>query len=130
MDEKKAPSSRIEALQSIKENNKGNDANTQAKRLLKALQLLGGITTIEARRHLDILAPAARIFELRYRQNHEIVSTWQHEYTDAGVKHRIGRYTLVNQAANDESMGVDAGANLIQPESKLNCPGGGENAES
>ena len=130
MDKKIGPSSRIEALESIKENNKGNDANTQAKRLHKALQTVGPITTIEARRYLDILAPAARIFELRYRQNLEIVSTWQYDFSDAGVKHRIGRYTLVNQASNDESIGVATETSLIPPEIKSNCTGGGENAES
>lgn len=101
-----APSNRIEALEAIKAENTGNDANTQAKRFLKALQAVGPITTIEARRHLDILAPAARIFELRYRQNQNIVMTWLHEFTESGVRHRIGRYTLVKQAANDESSGV------------------------
>jgi len=100
-----APSNRIEALEAIKAETKGNDANTQAKRFLKALQVVGPITTIEARRHLDILAPAARIFELRYRQNQNITMTWFHEHTESGVRHRIGRYTLENQAANDESTG-------------------------
>lgn len=93
---------RVEALEAIRKDNQGNDANTQAKRLLIALKVLGSITTLEARKGLDILAPAARIFDLRYREGHGIALTWEQTFTDAGVKHRIGRYTLMPQAANDD----------------------------
>ena len=92
----------MEVLEAIRKDNQGNDANTQAKRLLIALRGLGSITTLEARKGLDILAPAARIFDLRYREGHCIALTWEHTFTDAGVKHRIGRYTLMPQAANDD----------------------------
>ena len=93
---------RLEALETIRKDNQGNDANTQAKRLLIALKVLGSITTLEARKGLDILAPAARIFDLRYRDGQRIALTWERTFTDAGVKHRIGRYTLMPQAANDD----------------------------
>ena len=88
---------RIEALQAIPRNNKGNDADTQAKRLLIALKTLGSITTLEARQHLDILALAARIFHLRNMEGHEIPLTWEHIFTEVGEKHRIGRYSYLKQ---------------------------------
>ena len=97
MDTKTPLSKRIEALQAIRHNNKGNNADTQAKRLLIALKTLGSITTLEARQHLDILAPAARIFDLRYKECHEIPLTWEHSFTEVGEKHRIGRYSYLKQ---------------------------------
>jgi hypothetical protein len=92
---------RIETLEAIRRNHQGNEANTQAKRLLIALKSLGSLTTIEIRRHLDILAPAARIFDLRYRQNQNILLSWETTETDAGIKHKIGRYSLVLQTLNE-----------------------------
>lgn len=96
-----ADQKRIETLEAIRNNHKGNEANTQAKRLLIALKALGSLTTIEIRRHLDILAPAARIFDLRYRQNQNILLSWETTETDAGIKHKIGRYSLAPQALNE-----------------------------
>jgi hypothetical protein len=92
---------RIGTLEAIRNNHKGNEANTQAKRLLIALKALGSLTTIEIRRHLDILAPAAKIFDLRYRQNQNILLSWETTETDAGIKHKIGRYSLVLQTLNE-----------------------------
>jgi hypothetical protein len=94
MDKKIAPRSRVEALQTIFANHKGVDAQTQSARLGEALQEVGSVTTIEARRYLDILAPAARIHDLRHRQGWSIATIWERSETDAGIKHSIGRYVL------------------------------------
>lgn len=64
----------------------------QQARLLAALRN-HSITTLEARRHLDVLHPAMRILELR-RKGHDIRTVWTTQATDAGVKHRVARYVL------------------------------------
>lgn len=76
----------------------GNSAEAQRARLLDHLKTCRTITTIEARRDLDILAPAPRIFELR-KAGHEIDTVWISATTDAGVIHRVGMYILVGGAA-------------------------------
>lgn len=43
-----------------------NDTESQRLRLLEHIQQFGSVTTIEARRDLDVLAPAPRIYELRH----------------------------------------------------------------
>ena len=64
----------------------------QRNRLLKWLRVKP-ITTIVARRQLDILAPASRINELR-KAGHPIDTIFTVEQTEHGVKHRIALYTL------------------------------------
>lgn len=68
--------------------------STQAQqaRLLAVLRN-HSITTLEARRHLDVLHPAMRILELR-RKGHDIRTVWTTQATDAGIKHRVARYIL------------------------------------
>lgn len=97
---------RAELLEAIRQAHQGNAATTQAQRLLTALKTVGTLSTIEIRKHLDILAPAARIFDLRYRQNQNIALSWDSTETEAGVKHKIGRYSLVNQADNELTTGA------------------------
>ena len=67
-------------------------ASAQRGRLLDALRV-APITTIEARRNLDILHPAMRVLELR-GQGYGINTVWTHQKTDAGIRHRIARYVL------------------------------------
>ena len=67
-------------------------ASAQRARLLDALRI-APITTIEARRNLDILHPAMRVLELR-TQGYGIHTVWTHQETDAGIQHRIARYVL------------------------------------
>lgn len=74
----------------------GNSAEAQRARLLERLQH-GPITTITARRELDILAPAPRVLELR-RQGHNISTVWVTQYTDAGKPHRVALYCLAGGA--------------------------------
>ena len=79
---------------------RSNDSAAQRRRLLARLQQ-GALTTIQARRDLDIMMPAARVFELR-RAGHEIVTLWTEESTDCGKVHRVALYVLRQRAANDD----------------------------
>jgi hypothetical protein len=67
-----------------------NSLAAQRQRLLAWLKKHGKITTIEARRELDIMSPASRVLELR--RNFEIELQWVQRQTDCGTWHRIGLY--------------------------------------
>lgn len=71
--------------------NNDNSATSQRARLVEALQEHGSITTIEARRDLDIMMPATRIFELR-EQGFKIDTVWTDDTTEQGKQHRVARY--------------------------------------
>ncbi|MCP5019076.1 MAG: hypothetical protein GY938_27925 [Ketobacter sp.] len=77
-----------------------NDTNlyAQRQRLLTALRKAGaaGITTIQARHELNILAPAPRIFELRHDYGHNIQTFRTTANTPEGRPHRVARYVLLN----------------------------------
>jgi hypothetical protein len=75
-----------------------NDTAAQRARLLDALRR-GPISTIEARRDLDIMMPAARVFELRHEEGHPIGTFWTFSHTEAGQLHRIAQYVLLPQMA-------------------------------
>ena len=66
----------------------------QRQRLLKWLQE-NPITTLQARSLLNILAPAARIFELRHDENYNIITHWIEDVTAEGKKHRVAKYVLL-----------------------------------
>ena len=85
-----------------KTNDSGNDAQAQRLRLENWLGKHGHIDTLEARRELDILSPASRIMELRKR-DYRIETVWIDRETDAGKRHRIGRYVLVSSPKATES---------------------------
>lgn len=70
-----------------------NAAAAQRARILAHLQAGRPLTTIQARRELDTLHPAARVLELR-RAGWPISMAWVTEETDAGQQHRVGRYWL------------------------------------
>ncbi|KKB62460.1 hypothetical protein WM40_17285 [Robbsia andropogonis] len=72
----------------------GNESVAQRARLVTALQKLGPITTLEARRHLDVLMPAARIHELRHGQGMNILTHRLLRETEAGNLHSVGVYAL------------------------------------
>ncbi len=80
-------------LTDIAKVHRGNSSESQRNRLLVALKKLGSITTIEARRYLDILSPAPRVMELR-KTGVDIETIWVYQPTDSGTVHRIGRYIL------------------------------------
>lgn len=69
-------------------------AEAQRKRLIDALHC-GPVTTIEARRNLDILMPAARIHELKHRHGHNILTIRIRQETDSGTLHNVARYVLI-----------------------------------
>ena len=101
MDEKNATPGKEAALKALRDEFKGNAADTQRQRLAAALHRLTTITTIEARRYLDILHPAGRAMELR-AAGLDIVTLRQKQDTEAGVPHWVGLYVL--------RRGADAGS--------------------
>jgi hypothetical protein len=52
------------------------------------------VSTIYARDELDIMAPAARLLELRYDYGLNIQTHWKTEKTSCGKKHRVAEYVL------------------------------------
>jgi hypothetical protein len=70
-----------------------NSAHAQRQRLLARLRI-GPLSTIEARRELDILMPAARVHELRHREGWEIQTLRREEETESGKKHNVALYVL------------------------------------
>ncbi|WP_412548887.1 helix-turn-helix domain-containing protein [Ralstonia pseudosolanacearum] len=89
---KKSPTDKSQS--SANERGDFNSTEAQRTRLLAALRR-GPVTTIEARRDLDILMPAARVFELRHREGYDIALYWVQEATQAGRLHRVARYALM-----------------------------------
>lgn len=75
-----------------KSNHSGNSAKAQRDRLQKALRVRP-MTTIEIRRDLDILMPAARVFELK-RLGERISTFWKRESTESGKSHLVALYVL------------------------------------
>ena len=71
-----------------------NSSAAQRQRLYAWLKVHGMISTIDARRNLDILMPAARVHELRHRYGHQIDLVWVQQPTDCGKLHRVGQYVL------------------------------------
>lgn len=67
--------------------------SAQRQRLLVWLQEKP-ITTLQARQELNILSPAARVFELRHQFGFNIQTMWVEEFTPGGYKHRIAKYVL------------------------------------
>jgi len=70
-----------------------NSNEAQRTRILDWLRR-ESLTTLQAREHLDIMSPAARVFELR-KQDFNIITYWTTE--DSGkAKHRVARYVLLS----------------------------------
>lgn len=67
-------------------------ADAQRSRLLERLRK-GPVTTLEARRELEVLAPAARIWELRAR-GYVIDTVRVSQATETGIKHNVAMYVL------------------------------------
>ena len=74
-----------------------NSASAQRVRLLTWLRKHRKITTIEARRDLDIMMPAARIKELKDR-SYKIEKLWTVQPTEQGRLHRIAEYWLLAES--------------------------------
>lgn len=75
----------------------GNTTHAQRNRLLAYLHTKP-IDTVTARKELDILMPAARVFELR-QQGYDISTVRVDRVTDAGISHRVALYVLMIGAA-------------------------------
>lgn len=71
-----------------------NDLASQRQSILDWLRQKS-LTTLEARKELDVMAPAARIFELRHFFGFNIITNWLIKETKPGHKHRIGEYVLL-----------------------------------
>lgn len=81
-------------LQKIHADYPGRASNAQCMRMLAAMRQAGHVTTTEARIHLEIMNPSQRVTDLR-DHGHEIVTTWVHEPSEAGLgPHRQARYIL------------------------------------
>lgn len=89
----------LKAAQNTQGKYSDNSTHSQCMRLLEALRK-HPVTTIEARRDLDILMPAARVFGLK-EQGHKINTLWASECTVADRKHRVARYVLVREASHE-----------------------------
>ena len=72
-----------------------NDAAAQRRRAIAMLRT-GPKSTLQLRRDGDILAPAARILELK-RRGFDILTNWVHEATDCGKLHRVALYVLMRE---------------------------------
>ena len=97
MNEKKATPNNEAAPKELHLKSKaGNDAAAQR---LRALDLLrsGPKSTIQLRRDGDILAPAARIWELKHRFGFDILKVWVQQATDCGTLHRVAQYVLMRE---------------------------------
>lgn len=70
-----------------------SDTESQQQRILNHLRNVGPLTTTDARKVLDVLMPATRIFELR-EAGHNIVTHWKTVDTGKG-RHRVAEYVLM-----------------------------------
>ena len=82
---------KIEALHRLRDLHPGLSSEAQCARSRSALSRFS-ITTFEAMRYLDVYDPRARVMQLRNR-GETIDTHWQTIFTEAGARHRVGRYT-------------------------------------
>ncbi|MBI4804619.1 MAG: helix-turn-helix domain-containing protein [Desulfovibrio sp.] len=76
----------------VKIDEAANTSDAQRKRLLEVLRNRS-LTTLEARRELDVLHPAARVMELR-KQGYDIQTIRVPDLTSEGRAHNVARYIL------------------------------------
>lgn len=88
---------KVNQLHQLRGKYKGESRESQRIRLLHALRLFP-ISTLEARKHLDIMHPAGRVMELREEGN-DIAMYRSHEETDSGIRHNVGMYVLEREIA-------------------------------
>lgn len=86
---------RHQVFADILANDKYLDCHSQRRRLVKALTLLGTVTTFEAMRKLDIYDPTARKAEL-LKLGYDIICIKRKVQTESGEWHRVGHYTLIS----------------------------------
>ena len=79
-----------------KQNFNDNSAFNQRLKILDWLLEKGSITTDLAREHLDIMSPAARIFELK--EAGYLIVTFRGGWTsEFGIKHSVAKYVLTQK---------------------------------
>ena len=78
-----------------RESSASNDAAAQRPRVLDMLRT-GPKSTLQLRRDGDILAPAARILELK-RRGSDILTQRVQQATDCGKLHRVALYVLLRE---------------------------------
>ena len=83
---------KIEALHLLRNLHPGVSSEVQCARIRSALSQFS-LTTFEAMRYLDVYDPRARVMQLR-NKGEAIDTHWQTVITEAGERHRVGRYTL------------------------------------
>jgi hypothetical protein len=71
----------------------GNSRAAQRTWIMDWLKLNGSLTTLQARRDLDILNPSQRVTELR-QAGEKIRTLWTKEPTECGRLARVARYVL------------------------------------
>ena len=98
MNEKKATPNHEAAPNELQLQSKPTDNSAAAQRA-KALDLLrtGPKSTLQLRRDGDILAPAARIWELKHRFGFDILSQRVRQATECGKLHIVALYVLVHE---------------------------------
>lgn len=84
---------KLQFLSELLNKHNGNGAANQRARILAALRRFS-LTTTEIRRFLDVFEVAARIWELRHLEGHDVSMTWVHVHTETGRQHKCGLYTL------------------------------------
>lgn len=72
-----------------------NSAASQRARILRHLQQIGPITTLQARR-LGICHPGMRLCELR-KAGYRIETHWTFDVTEDGSQHRVASYLLLKK---------------------------------
>jgi len=75
--------------------NADNSAASQKARVFAWLRTQGPLSTLTARRELDVLHPAGRIQALR-EDGHNIRTHWRTEETRLGRPHRVAEYVLLD----------------------------------
>lgn len=75
-----------------------NDTSSEAQRQRLVAALIeandNGVSTIQARHELNIMAPAPRIYELRHIYGMNIIAFRSEDVDPAGYRHRCARYFL------------------------------------
>jgi hypothetical protein len=97
---------RCATLSAILRSIPGNDSNTQGRRMLAAMKLLGSVTSYEGSRHLDCYDPRARVYELR-QTGHRIKTLTRAMPTESGVLHYMGEYVYEGPPAYPLLDGLD-----------------------
>lgn len=72
-----------------------NSTAAQRARVEAGLRSMpGGLNTIQLRRDFDVMMPAARIHELRWKHGLNIQTVRDQDTSESGNRHTIARYVL------------------------------------